>query len=620
MEGDIPEETLMLRSDLGVVLSGLPLFAGLEPLIIKQIAEVAEWLSLPGGSTLFAAGEASDAMFVVLSGCLGVFSPDNRDRRRFMGRVLSGDTVGEMGLISGRPRSAHVAALRDTELARISSDSFNAVFGRHPQAMLRIARLTVDRLELSQSKPRGPRHSARTFTLLPQSVEVDVGGFASDFVKALSRFGRTELVWSVRAESHTSHWFHRIETANDFVVYVGDPTPGRWSSLCVRQADALLLLARAESIPGRWEALAGARESSMAPQRAELVLLHDGSITRGAAARWLAMQPGIPHHHITGPADVARVARMLTGRGVGLVLAGGGARGFAHIGVVKALREARVPIDLVGGTSMGGILGAGIAQCWSVEELRERFHAAFVQAKPLRDYTLPFVSLVSGRKVSRLLRKDFGNTDIEDLPLTFFCVSSNLTTGHCEVHRRGLLWLWLRASVAIPGVLPPVVHKGEVLVDGGTMNNLPVDAMRELGRGPVIGVDVGADRAFTTDSEEVDMPLPWQLMSWLRVRRNLPNIFQILWRAGMVNSSAMTAAHREKTDLLLQPPLAQIDMLNWSAFDRAISIGYEYAARRLEALPPDSLLRQGTDELEVPTPSKSLLALVAQPTFVPAES
>jgi len=619
MEGDIPEETVMLRSDLGVVLSGLPLFAGLEPLVLRQIAESAEWLSLPGGATLFAAGEASDAMYVVLSGCLGVFSPDNSDRRRFMGRVLAGDTVGEMGLISGRARSAHVVALRDTELARISSESFNRVFGQHPEAMLRIARLTVDRLELSQSKPRGPRHSARTFTLLPQSVEVDIGGFASDFVKALSRFGRAELVWSVRAESHTSHWFHKIESANDFVVYVGDPTPGRWSSLCIRQADALLLLARAEANAGRWEALAGSRESSMAPQRAELILLHDGKITRGAAARWLAVQPGIPHHHITSPPDISRVARMLTGRGVGLVLSGGGARGFAHIGVVKALREARVPIDLVGGTSMGGILGAGVAQCWSVEELKERFHAAFVEAKPLRDYTLPFVSLVSGRKVSRLLRKDCGDIDIEDLPLTFFCVSSNLTTGHCMVHRRGLLWLWLRASVAIPGVLPPVVHKGEVLVDGGTMNNLPVDAMRELGRGPVIGVDVGADTAFTTDSEEVDVPLPWQLMSWLRVRRHRPNIFQILWRAGMVNSSAMTAAHREKTDLLLQPPLAEIDMLNWSAFDRAIAAGYEYAVRRLEGLPADSQLRQGTDE---PPPRRSAIfpPICEQPSLIPAES
>jgi NTE family protein len=593
MEGDLAEETVMLRSDLSAVLSSLKLFVGLEAAILKQIAEAAEWLSLPGGATLFTAGELSDAMYVVLSGCLGVFSPDNRDRRRFLGRVLAGDTVGEMGLISGRPRSANVVALRDSELARISSESFHRVFGQHPQAMLRLARLTVDRLEFTQSR-RGSRHSARTFTLLPQSVEVDVGSFASAFVKALGRFGRTELVWSVRAESHTSHWFHKLETANDFVVYVGDPVPGRWSSLCIRQADALLLLARADAPAGRWEALVNARESSMAPQRAELVLLHDTSLTRGAAARWLAVQPGVPHHHVVGATDIVRVARLLTGRGVGLVLSGGGARGFAHIGIVKALREAGVPIDLVGGTSMGGILGAGVAQLWSVDELRERFHAAFVIGKPLRDYTLPFVSLVSGRKVSRLLQRNCGDIDIEDLPLTFFCVSSNLTTGQSTVHRRGLLWLCLRASVAIPGVLPPVVHKGEVLVDGGTMNNLPVDAMRELGRGPVIGVDVGADRAFTTDSDEIDVPLPWQLMSWLRVRGHKPNIFQILWRAGMVNSSAMTAAHREKTDLLLQPPLAQIDMLNWSAFDRAIAAGYEYAVRRLETLPKDSPLRQLT--------------------------
>lgn len=591
MEGDIPEETVLLRADLGAVLSGLPLFGGLDGEVLTEIAAAAEWLSLPGGSTLFAAGELSDALYVVLSGCLGAFSPDHgRDRRRFVGRVVAGDTVGEMGLISGRPRSAHVAALRDSELVRISADSFNRIFGRHPQAMMRIARLTVDRLEKSQSSVRGPRHGARTFTLLPQSLEVDVGGFASDFVKALSSFGSTELVWSVRAESHTSHWFHKIESANDFVVYVGDATPGRWSNLCVRQADALLLLARAEGVPGRWAALANSRDSSMAPQRAELVLLHDRHLVRGAAARWLADQ-SIPHHHITAPADVARLARMLTGRGVGLVLSGGGARGFAHIGIVKALREAGVPIDLVGGTSMGGILGAGVAQCWSVDELTQRFRRAFVEAKPLRDYTLPFVSLVSGRKVSRLLRNDFGDITIEDLPLTFFCVSSNLTTGHSEVHRRGEVWRWLRASVAIPGVLPPVVHKGEVLVDGGTMNNLPVDAMRELGRGPVIGCDVGADRAFTMDSDEVDVPLPWQLMSWFRTRRHRPNIFQILWRAGMVNSSAMTAAHREKTDLLLQPPLAQIDMLNWSGFERAIAAGYEYAVRRLEKLPADSPLQ-----------------------------
>ena len=592
MEGDIPEETAVRRSDLSVVFGDLPLFKSLDYSFLRQVAQAAEWLSLPGGSTLFAAGDPSDALYVVLSGCLGVFSPTERRHGGLVGRIPAGDTVGEMGLISGRPRNAHVLALRDTELARISADVFNRLFLQTPDAMLRIARLTVDRFELAQAQTRAHLRAARTFTLLPQSMEVDVGGFAAELVKALSAFGRVELVWNVRAASHTSHWFHRIESANDYVVYVAEASAGRWSSLCVRQADSLLLLARAESEAGTWPIHSRPQEAMMASQRAELVLLHDGELVRGAAARWLAGLPaGVPHHHVRNKLDVPRVARMLTGRGVGIVLSGGGARGFAHIGIVRALREARIPIDLVGGTSMGAILGADICQGWSVEELTERFRRSFVDAKPLRDYTLPLVSLVSGRKVTRGLQKAFGDLNIEDLPLDFFCVSSNLTTGHTEVHRRGLLWRWLRASVAIPGILPPVVHKGELLVDGGAMNNLPVDAMRDLGRGPVIGCDVGADRAFTTDTDTIDVPLPWQVLSWLHAKKHLPNIFQILMRAGMVNSNAMTAAHREKTDLLLQPPLAQIDMLNWRGFERAIAAGYEYAVRRLEKLPADSLIK-----------------------------
>lgn len=589
---DEQAQTVLLRADLGRVLATLPLFAGLEPEPAAALASAAEWLSLPGGATLFEAGDASDALYIVLHGALEVHAAGGTLLRR----VPAGGTVGEMGVISGRPRTASVRALRDTELARIAADALRQIFAQHPEALLCIARLLVERLEGAQSGAAPVTRAARTFTLLPQNLEVDVAGFAMQLVKALGRHGRTELVWSVRAGAHTSHWFHQIESANDFVVYVGEPDAGRWSRLCVRQADALLLLARAESEPRGWPALgaqAGLSATSGAlARRAELVLLHDGRIAAGAAARWLAAHPGLPHHHVADEEDMARVARLLTGRAVGVVFSGGGARGFAHIGIVKALREAGIPLDLIGGTSMGAILGAGVARGWSVTELTERLHAAFVAARPLRDYTLPLVSLVSGQKVTRLLRNGFGEGTIEDLPLGFFCVSSNLTTGHHEVHRRGPVWRALRASVAIPGVLPPVVDHGAVLVDGGTMNNLPVDVMRELGRGPVIGCDVGADRAFTIATEELDVPRPWQLLRWAREPRHRPNIFQVLWRAGMVNSNATTAAHREKTDLLLQPPLAQIDMLNWRAFDRAIAAGYEYAVGRIEALPPDSPLRQ----------------------------
>ncbi len=584
------EETATLRSDVGALLGEMPIFSGLDPGLLREIAAVAEWLTLPGGAKLFSAGDPPDALYMVLSGCLGAFSADPV-RRRFIARIAAGDMVGEMGLISGRPRSADVVALRDTELARISAKAFNEVLRDQPEAMLRIARLTVDRLAQSQS-PMAAAHNrgACTFTVLPQSMEVDFGGFATRLVKALSGLGRAELVWSVRAKTHTSQWFNNIEAANDYVVYVADPTPDRWTKLCVRQADALLLLARAESPAGNWAALRWPHDHSMAPQRSELVLLHDSALETGAAARWLAELPDVPHHHVQYAGDYSRLARVLTGRGVGLVMSGGGARGFAHIGVVKALREAGVPVDLVGGSSMGAILGAGVALRWSIDELTERFRRAFVDSRPLRDYTLPFVSLVAGRKVSTGLYEAFGDLEIEDLPVDFFCVSSNLTTGHTMVHRRGTLWRWLRASVAVPGVLPPVLHKGEVLVDGGAMNNLPVDAMRDLGRGPVIGCDVGADRAFTASSDEIDVPLPWQWLRWMKARRQYPTIFQILWRAGMVNSAASSIAHRAQSDLILQPPLAEVDMLNWGAFDRAIQAGYEYAVKRLEELPADSPL------------------------------
>jgi NTE family protein len=92
----------------------------------------------------------------------------------------------------------------------------------------------------------------------------------------------------------------------------------------------------------------------------------------------------------------------------------------------------------------------------------------------------------------------------------------------------------------------------------------------------------------------MDMPTLWQIMKWLRRKKQRrPNIFRILWRPGMVNSNATTVAHREKTDLLLQPPLAEVDMLNWKAFDRAIALGYEYTVRRLAALPKDAPILSG---------------------------
>ncbi|HET8690852.1 MAG TPA: patatin-like phospholipase family protein [Steroidobacteraceae bacterium] len=559
------------RANPWAMLAALPLFSGLPKSIVDQAVAELEWLSVPGGHVLFEAGSPSDAVFFVVSGCLGVYGPGGE----LVGRVAAGESVGEMGLIVSSPRRATVKALRDSELAVLSAGTFERVLLGHPEAILRLARLTVQRLDLRDAARKAPL-TPRTLAVVPLGPDIDPAGEARQLVAALARFGRADLV-DGRAAAHSPQWFHERESRNDFVVYLADAADTPWTRTCLRQADVVLFAARgdAEARPGTVPAML-----DVSMRRAELLLLHAGERVARSAARWSAALPGVPLHHVRSSADYGRVVRLLTGRAVGLVLSGGGARGFAHLGVVRALREHGVPIDLVGGTSMGGILAAGVAMDWSDEELATRFRRSFVDTNPLSDFTLPLVSLVSGRKVGMLLRREFGDIDIEDLPLPFYCVSSNLTTGRIAVHQQGTLWRWLRASVAIPGVLPPVFQGGEVFVDGGAMNNLPVDVMRARGRGPVIGVDCGMDRAFTADPEEAEAPFFRRLFGGRSGRRR-PNILQILWRAGMVNSTTATLERRSQSDLLVTPALESLDLLDWKGFERAIEIGYRDACRQL---------------------------------------
>ncbi len=560
----------------------VPLFANLEPHLLDEIVARIRWFSLPGGTTLFEAGDPPDALYFVASGSLGAFTVTPSGHRRSVGRISAGETVGEMALISGKSRNATVIALRDSELGRFAREDFEKLMLSHPAGLLRLTQLMVQRLESTQQQTRGNRAIPRTIAIVPHSLADDATAFATKLSAELEKLGRTELVWNRHGADHTSAWFHALERANDFVVYVCDVEPSKWSKLCLRQADAVLLLARADSTPSDWCALKAELPRAMIAQRMEMVLLHQGRVARGAAARWLNLKPALAHHHVRGARDVARLARAITGHALGVVLSGGGARGFAHLGVLRAIREAGIEVDAIGGTSIGAVIAAGFASEWDDRELIERVRRSFVETNPVNDYTLPLVALASGRKVSGLLKREFEDATIEDLPTPYFCVSTNLSSGHIAVHRRGELWRWLRASVAIPGVLPPVVHNAELFVDGATINNLPVDVMREARIGKIIGVDVGVDRVFTTDSVDSDAPPLWRVLKWFRGRKQRINILQILWRAGMVNSAANTAARRELSDLLLQPPLEQIDMLNWRAFDRAIEAGYAYASAKLE--------------------------------------
>jgi len=575
-------QSALERRNLLALMAALPLLRDLDPTQLEEVAREVEWFSLPGGSTLFSAGDAVDGLYVIVNGVLGVYVPSAAGGARLAGQIEAGGTAGEMEVISGTRRTSTLISLRNTEVARLPVRTFEKLVASRPQSLRYIANNLIQRVEYLQRAEAQPRARPKTFAIVPNGLDIDAAQFGLNLAEQFRRFGRAELVLSSQGSDRTSHWFHRLERANDFVLYVSDPQPSNWTKLCLRQADSLVLLARCDRAPRAWAALQAIRDDPTTASAAETVLLHDGLRDSPHTRRWLDLQPAKRHHHVRSGGDIARVARLLSGHGLGVVLSGGGARGFAHIGVLRALQAARLPIDAIGATSIGAIVGAGWAAGWSYEEMMDRFRRSFVDSNPLGDYTLPFVSLVAGRRVGRRLRAEFGELHIEDLQLPYFCVSANLTSGQAAIHRRGRLWLWLRASAAIPGVLPPVVTEKQIYVDGATINNLPVDVMRETLDGTVVAVDAGADRMLETSIEMTEVPSAWHVAAWLRRRPSSINILQILLRASMINSVAATVSQRALADLVLKPPLERIDLLDWRAFDRTIELGYRYASEALE--------------------------------------
>ena len=305
----------------------------------------------------------------------------------------------------------------------------------------------------------------------------------------------------------------------------------------------------------------------------DLVLLWPDRILPGRTAAWLDAVRPRGHFQVRARPDVGRVARLLTGKGLGLVLSGGGARGLAHAGVARALAERAISIDAISGTSIGALIGASIAMEWDFDAMRRSAHV-FSRKHPLRELILPRVSLLSGRNLRGALEDWYGEWGIEETPIRYACVSTNLDAGSVTVHLRGKLKTWLRASAALPGVFPPVLENDVIHVDGGVINNLPVDIIRDMGAGFVVAVDVGAVAPPTVGSPDV---VPAR-------DRQAPNILEILMRVGMMGSDTRSLSLRQQCDLLLLPDVQRLGLLNWRAYDQAIELGYRCTIDKIDQI------------------------------------
>lgn len=583
------------------------LFGAIEPATLHAIQEKIVWRRLADGEALFHQGDSGMSMFIVVNGRLQIVLEEDEERaERVIGEVGAGETVGEFALLTDDVRSATIIATRDTDVVEMTRAVFEELTSQHPRAMTEIARTIVMRqkrtLRVVPSDPRG----ALTLAIVPAGpAGAPLAEFAGRLRDTLAAHGTTALFTSnefdaaygkpgaaqTEADDALSillnSWLQDQETRYRHIVFVADAGYTNWTSRCLAQADRILLvgLGSGDPSPGPLEQFCNPRT------RQELVLIHDDGVTRPLGTLpWLSQRDLSAHHHLRWSDDAhwQRLARRLIGRAIGMVFSGGAARGLAHIGAIRALVEAGQPVDVIGGSSMGALIGGLWAVGLSPAECME-LAARMSNPTYLLDRTFPSTSVMASQIVTEAIKEMLGEGQIEDLWRPFFCVSTNLSIAEPVIHERGSLWHSVRSSIALPGVFTPILNeKKEVLVDGGVMNNFPMDIMAARGGfSLLIGCNVSPRREKPSNYDLGESLSGWKVL-WHRLNPlaeplRVPTLTGTMLRTVEVNSLYHRKEAERLADILIEPQTADFNYLDFAAYRTLEQRGYEAGRAALAA-------------------------------------
>jgi predicted acylesterase/phospholipase RssA len=576
----------------------------------EEMAALDEHLTpvrLVGGEILFRQGDPGDSLYIVIGGRLVVSHMSDHRTERIVAELGHGEIVGEMGLVCKEPRSATVRASRDTDLMRLSAAGLDSLATKYARPIYSaIVRQLAARLRNETAGTHGRKPAPICVAIAGLSRSAPISAFTENLAAELGKtqkalrlnsdrvdslFGITGLAQSHRDDvNHTllADWLSEQETRYRKLVYEADTFDSEWTARCLRQADVVLLVANSGDEPAQ----AASRAADLARMGASgkpliLVVLHGNSTVPPRGTReWVERIKTVRHFHVrvNSRGDFGRLARFLNDKSVGLALGGGFARGIGHIGVIRAMRELEIPIDMVGGTSMGAIIAGQCALEWDCREMVEITCRRSAESLK-RDYTLPLVSFLSGRKISRVITSIAGDIDIEDAWLPFFCVSASLTRGEMKVHSSGSAARSVIASARAPGLFPPVSWDDELLVDGGLVNMVPSDVMRDfVGQGTVVSVDV------TPSAEYGETNFGLSFSGWEALRRRFgifsrrdkaPGMIELLMRT-LEFGRAPSGRLRHRADAYLTLPLTSFRYRDFHRGAEIADVGYRFAMNYFE--------------------------------------
>ncbi len=577
----------------------------IEAQTLHELQRKVTWHHFIAGDVLIRQGEIGDTMYLVVNGRLRMETKNNGQVARNMGEIGSGECVGEYALVSNQPRSATVIALRDSDVVGISRQIYEELVSEHPGFLSAITRLMVDRFRRNALQLGVKNHSVITIAVQPLDSIVPIQAVVQSLYAELSTFGPTLHLDRQRFDNlfgkkgaalvsqddplnyPVTNWLNEQEHNYQCILYELESSSSAWTQRCLRQSDRILSIGMGNSSPTITEVSSPVEKDGRNIRR-ELVLVQDSALDYPSdTSSWLKTNHFRTFHHVRigVKADFARLARRITNRATCVVFSGGGARGFAQAGAIHAIEELGIPIDMIGGTSIGALMGAAMAAGMRYERIVD-ICRNFASPKKILDYTFPITALAASRKVSNIYKNVFGDLQIENLWTPFFCVSTNLTQSQPLIHRSGSVWLAVRASTAIPGIFSPVAYEGNVLVDGGVMNMFPVDIMKEeCHGGQVIGVNCSPKKnkfsGYNFNSGVSGWRILLQKILPLGKKQKVPSIFTNLMGASEVNGIYNRNQLEDMVDILIKPPVTQFDTLDFGAYSELIEIGYQHTYKRL---------------------------------------
>lgn len=557
------------------------------------------------GEVLFEEGATGNSFYLVENGRLRAFRKSEFNELVTVGDIGRGELVGEMAVLGDTVRSASIIAVRDSRVIEISGADLEKL---PREVLLQVLRILTQRIRrMLENKSRETLPSC--IAIVPAGDNVPIEDYSQRLLESLNeKTNQGMLLRSCDLPAdfspptrligetfhHLGHWLDERENETHTLLLQCDNTPTAWTQRCLSQADLVLLVAVADSDPTKGpveQALDQFDRPEVRP-RVDLVLLQKERPYQGTA-RWLENREIGRHYHVrlNSNEDKERAGRLLTGQDVSFALGGGGARGFAHIGILRAAEELGIPADRVCGTSIGAIIGGLVAMGLSADEITETVRKNFLPKRRLVRYTIPLLSIDSVSGYISMLERLYGDTQIEDLPINYFCVSCNLTRATLLQHRRGSLVKWVGASMSVPGIAPPLVENGELIVDGGLLNNLPVDIARSDGAGMVVGIDVSADNELRLPTSYCGRPRPLEaLASWMPWRRPdrqtgestaIPSIVAVLNRSTTLSSIYHKESLKQLADCYIKVPVENFKLLAFEELDAISERGYQTGLSKL---------------------------------------